>query len=83
MGQMVLIDENELKELKMSKAIADQYRKTFDRVYPILFPEVNNFISDEILLNPTRNWEYDCYLLEGMAKKILNKKRKRHKLWLK
>ena len=83
MGQMVLIDENELEELKMSKAIANQYRKTFDRVYPVLFPEVNNFILDEKLSNPIRNWEYDCYLLECIATKILNKRRKKHKLWQK
>lgn len=81
MGQMILIDENELEELKMSKAIANQYRKTFDRVYPVLFSEVNNFILNEKLSNPIRNWEYDCYLLEEIANKILNKKRKRRKLW--
>ena len=82
MGQMVLIDENELEELKMSKAIANQYRKTFDRVYPVLFSEVNNFILDEKLSNPIRNWEYDCYLLEDIAKNISNnKRRKKHKLW--
>ena len=73
MSQMVFIDEDELKELQLYKNIAEQYRKTFEKVYPILLPEVNNFI----LSNPIRNWEYDCYLLEDIAKKISNKKRKR------
>lgn len=79
MSQIVFIDEDELKELQMYKNIAEQYRKTFEKVYPILLPEVNNLI----LSNPIRNWEYDCYLLEGIAKNILNKRRKKHKLWLK
>ena len=79
MSQMVFIDEDELKELQMYKNIAEQYRKTFEKVYPILLPEVNNLI----LSNPIRNWEYDCYLLEGIAKNILNKRRKKHKLWQK
>ena len=79
MSQIVFIDEDELKELQMYKNIAEQYRKTFEKVYPILLPEVNNLI----LSNPRRNWEDDCYLLEGIAKNILNKRRKKHKLWLK
>lgn len=79
MSQMVFIDEDELKELQIYKHIAEQYRKTFEKVYPILSPEVNNFI----LSNPIKNWEYDCYLLEDIAKKISNKKRKKYKLWQK
>ena len=70
MSQMVFIDEDELKELQLYKNIAEQYRKTFEKVYPILLPEVDDFI----LSNPIRNCEYDCYLLEYIAKKILNKK---------
>ena len=73
MRQMVFIDEEELKELQLYKNIAEQYRETFEKVYPILLPEINNII----LSNPIRNWEYDCYLLEYIAKKILNKRRKR------
>ena len=42
MGQMIFIDEDELKELQIYKNIAEQYRKTFEKVYPILLPEVNN-----------------------------------------
>ena len=79
MSQMVFIDEDELKELQLYKNIAEKYRKTFEEVNPILLPEVNNFI----LSNHIRNWEYDCYLLECIANKILNKKRKKHKLWQK
>ena len=62
MSQIVFIDEDELKKLQMYKNIAEQYRKTFEKVYPILLPEVNNFI----LSNPIKNWEYDCYLLEDI-----------------
>ena len=80
MSQIVFIDEDELKELQMYKNIAEQYRKTFEKVYPILLPEINNII----LSNPIRNWEYDCYLLEeDITKNILNKRRKKHKLWQK
>ena len=79
MSQMVFIDEDELKELQLYKNIAEKYRKTFEEVYPILLPEVNNVI----LSNPIRNWEYDCYLLECIANKILNKRRKKYKLWQK
>ena len=79
MSQMIFIDEDELKELQIYKNIAEQYRKTFEKVYPILSPEVNNFI----LSNPIKNLEYDCYLLEDIAKKISNKKRKKYKLWQK
>lgn len=79
MSQMVFIDEDELRELQMYKNIAKQYRKTFEEVSPILLPEVNNFI----LSNPIRNWEYDCYLLECLATNILNKRRKKYKLWQK
>ena len=79
MSQIVFIDEDELKELQMYKNIAEQYRKTFEKVYPILLPEVNNLI----LSSPIRNWEYDCYLLEGIAKNILNKRKKKYKLWRK
>ena len=78
MSQMVFIDEDELKELQLYKNIAEKYRKTFEEVNPILLPEVNNLI----LSNPIRNWEYDCYLLECIANKILNKRRKKYKLWL-
>ena len=78
MSQMVFIDEDELKELQLYKNIAEQYRKTFEKVYPILLSEVNNVI----LSNPIRNWEYDCYLLECITDKILNKRRKKYKLWL-
>lgn len=73
MSQMVFIDEDELKELQLYKNIAERYRKTFEKAYPILLSEVDDFI----LSNPIKNWEYDCYLLEDIAKKILNKKRKR------
>ena len=76
---MVFIDEDELKELQMYKNIAEQYRKKKKKVYPILLPEVNNLI----LSNPIRNWEYDCYLLESITKNILNKRRKKYKLWQK
>ena len=76
---MVFIDEDELKKLRLYRNIAAKYRKTFEEVYRILLPEVNNLI----LSNPIRNWEYDCCLLEGIAKNILNKRRKKHKLWLK
>lgn len=79
MSQMVFIDEDELKELQIYKNIAEEYRKTFEKVYSILSPEVDNFI----LSNPIRNWEYDCYLLEGIAKNILNKRKKKGKLWQK
>ena len=79
MSQIVFIDEDELKELQMYKNIAEQYRKTFDKFYPILLPEINNII----LSNSIRNLEYYCYLLESIAKNILNKRRKKHKLWLK
>lgn len=79
MSQMVFIDEDKLKELQIYKNIAEQYRKTFEKVYPILLPKVNNFI----LSNPIKNWEYDCYLLEYIAKKISNKRRKKYKLWQK
>lgn len=80
MSQIVFIDEDELKELQIYKNIAEQYRKTFEKVYPILLPEVNNFILSNSI---RRNWEYDCYLLECIATKILNKRRKKHKLWQK
>lgn len=80
MSQMVFIDEDELKELQIYKNIAEQYRKTFEKVYPVLLPEVNNLILSN---PPIRNWEYDCYLLEGITKNILNKRKKKHKLWQK
>ena len=79
MSQMVFIDEDELKELQIYKHIAERYRKTFEKAYPILLSEVDDFI----LSNPIKNLEYDCYLLECIAKKILNKKRKKYKLWQK
>lgn len=79
MSQMVFIDEDELKELQIYKHIAERYRKTFEKAYPILLSEIDDFI----LSNPIRNWEYDCYLLECIAKKILNKRRKKYKLWQK
>ena len=79
MSQMVFIDEDELKELQIYKHIAERYRKTFEKAYPILLSEVDDFI----LSNPIRNWEYDCYLLEDIDKKISNKRRKKYKLWQK
>lgn len=72
MGQLVFIDEDELRELKIKSAIADEYRKSFEKTLPIFLREVDGYETRLI-----RNWEYDCAILETLANKILNKQRKR------
>lgn len=76
MGQLVFIDEDELRELKIKSAIADKYRESFEKTLPIFLQEINGYET-----KPVSNWQYDCAILEALANKILDKQIRKKKWW--